>query len=266
MIEKTVCGHCGSDSAPEGSRFCPQCGHGLPRPGDDETEHHVPMAAATPVPSQHDDVNNDDTNNPLSSSTVTYDEDITVTHNDNNGAMAAAATTSHGANFYLNPTTEMLARAKRCQTLGGILSQSTTGGGNINSKFVAARNIQSGSILGGVTIDFSYADFVHPVTTITAGTVLGGLKVIVPRGVQVETSHGWGILGSFHGPGQSSSSKKNRNNSSSSNDYTNGAASEHDTPLPDNSSCPLVVVRGLSILGAIEVKRNNKVPPVRIVK
>ena len=44
-----------------------------------------------------------------------------------------------------------------------------------------------GGILSGIHLDLLVADFVYPETKINAGTILGGLKLIVPRNVRVET-------------------------------------------------------------------------------
>ena len=140
-----------------------------------------------------------------------------------------------GANYFLNPTDEMLQRA-RTQAMGGILFIETSGSAG---KFTLAKEIGVGRILGGDKIDLSRADFVHPITTITAGTILGGLKVIVPRGVRVET-RGLGILGGFKGLSNQT--------------------------VHAGEQAPLVIIQGLSILGGVKVTLNEYVPPLKIIK
>jgi zinc-ribbon domain len=235
MLSKTVCSNCGADNAPDGARFCPSCGLGLSNSRDE-----IPMAAATPL--------NDDPL-PIASvsatsvepSTVTFDEPPMAPGTDQQHPQPSYTTESPGeniycANYFLNPTSDMVERAQT-QAMGGILFIGTFG--LLEGKLTLAKEIAVGRILGGDKIDLSYADFVHPVTTITTGTILGGLKVIVPRGVRVET-RGLGILGGFKG--------------------LNGQT------VHAGQEAPLVVIQGLSILGGVKVDLNERAPPLRIIK
>jgi predicted membrane protein len=94
-------------------------------------------------------------------------------------------------------------------------------------------------ILSGTKIDLSRADFVRPVSTIYVGTILGGVKVIVPGGVHVKTS-GIGIMSGLKGM-------------------------RSQAVKAGGQDAPLVMINGLTILGRVKVVVNDDVPPVRIV-
>ena len=238
MIDKTVCSLCGSDLAPVGSRFCPSCGCRLAGAGEGSegavSASNVPMAQAEPI---------------VDVSTVTYDE-ATQLHIDSDTAnqqqedlhsdsksqtpsQPAPTATADSATYYLHPTPEMLQRSQH-RTVGGVLFIETS---VPRGKFTLAQNIHAGTILGGISIDTSHANFVHAITTIHVGTILGSVKLTVPRGVKVET-YGLGILGGFASPIQA-------------NDATQVA--------------PLIILRGASILGDVRVQVNQSCPPIKIV-
>lgn len=142
------------------------------------------------------------------------------------------------AMFWKNPSPAMLERASKYQAMGGILFLATAC--HKGGKFTLPKTIHCGQILTGNKLDLSRADFVFPVTTIIVGTILGGMKVIVPRGVRVETT-GFGILGGFKGlPSQTVNASQ-----------------------VDNA--PLLIVQGLSILGGAKVSVNHDVPPVQVI-
>ncbi|KAL7535331.1 hypothetical protein ACHAXR_006424 [Thalassiosira sp. AJA248-18] len=144
----------------------------------------------------------------------------------------------HGAAYFKNPTADMLQQAKHMQSFaGGVLFLMVPT--NFGGKFTVPKSIKAGHVLSGDKMDLSRADFVHPVTKINVCEILGGLEVIVPRGVRVQMK-GIGILGGFE--------YKSRG-------QTVGA--EQDAPL--------VVLSGFSLLGGVEVKVNTSVPPVRVV-
>jgi len=138
------------------------------------------------------------------------------------------------AMYWKNPTPEMAGRAKKRKLVGGVLFIE---GSEPKGKFIVPKSYKAISILNGFKIDLSYADFVHPITTIHSVGTLGELQIIVPRGVLVETS-GLGILGEFMGTDQNISA---------------------------TSEGPIVRVQGVSVLGSVNVKVNKDVPPVRII-
>ncbi len=68
-----------------------------------------------------------------------------------------------------------------------------------------ARNIEAVALMGGIELDFREARFAPGVTQINALAIMGGVEVLVPPGVRVE-SNGVGIMGGFEGidqPGES---------------------------------------------------------------
>ena len=212
MVENKSCRACGSTcSLPEEALFCPHCGHSLLKNMEDPNTMDTPLAAAIPI------FNID---HPAAASS-------TSTQISSTGSECAAL-------YFKNPTVDML-RKNENQLLGGILFIATS---NQNGKFTVPKYIYGGAILSGIHLDLSAADFVHPETKINAGTILGGLKLIVPRGVRVET-RGVGILGGFKG--------LNTQN------------------VHAGQDAPLVTVYGLAILGGLKVTVNENVPPVRIV-
>ena len=142
------------------------------------------------------------------------------------------------AMFWKNPTEIMLQRASSYQALGGILFIGTSG--RTKGKFTVPKTIHCGQILTGNKLDVSIADFVHPVTTILVGTILGGFKLTVPRGVRVETQ-GFGILGGFKG------------------------LSSQTVHAGEVDNTPLIVLQGAAILGGAKVVVNDSVPPVQVI-
>jgi len=239
MVEKKLrCDGCGSDSAPEGARFCPNCGVNLTL-GDDGSG--VPMAAAVHIDEPEIQVPSSGTTNsaafPSSSSHNDHDNPASASSTGYPAAAASYAETesTEGALYWKNPSPALLARATS-QTEAGILFIQTPN--YAKGKFALAKSLSVGHILSGTKIDLSRADFVHPITTIHAGTILGGVKVIVPRGVRVETN-GIGILGGFKGM--------------------------QSQTVNAGQDAPLIVINGLAILGGVKVIVNTTVPPVRIV-
>lgn len=236
--DKILCRNCGS-TAPKGSKFCPNCGSKLEK--EDATNkstltNESPLNRRRPTTDERDIPFVD-------AVPVVIDEEV-------QGASAAAtipmsALTSSsaqedcsGATYYINPTPAMLATSCKKDVLGGILFIESSGGMCHAGKFTVPEEVVFGHVLHGDKIDLSRADFVHPKTTLQGTAILGGLTIIVPRGVRVNVK-GLGILGSFSG-------------------IKSQTVSAHE-------QSPLIVVRGVSILGEVCVKINHDVPPIRVV-
>jgi hypothetical protein len=173
---KMTCDACGSASAPEESRFCPDCGSSLAVESEDTNTMDTPMATAVPIsavlPTPNDDL--------LSSISKP----------------SSSHTTMNGAMYFKHPSPEMLARANKREASLGILFVETT---ERKGKFTVPQSIDVLCVLRGSTIDLSIADFVYPTTTIRViPSVLSGVKIKVPRGVRVEMQ-GIGILGGMKG-------------------------------------------------------------------
>ncbi|KDO20969.1 hypothetical protein SPRG_14062 [Saprolegnia parasitica CBS 223.65] len=93
------------------------------------------------------------------------------------------------------------------------------------------------AILRGETIDLSHATFVYPTTTIKVYAILGGVRIVLPRGVRFESS-GVGVAGSFKSVAQGDSL---------------------------STEAPLVQIRGVSILGKTAHSVNHNAPPVAMM-
>lgn len=143
------------------------------------------------------------------------------------------------AMFWKNPSSVMLERAANYTAMGGILFIGNSCRTH-QGKFTLPKTIHCGQILKGNKLDLSRADFIHPVTTILVGTILGGFKLVVPRGVRVETT-GFGILGGFQG------------------------LSSQNVNAGQVDDAPMVVVQGMAILGGVKVTVNHEVPAVQII-
>lgn len=100
------------------------------------------------------------------------------------------------------------------------------GGNERKGVWTPASRIHALAIMGGVVLDFREARFGRGVTEVNAFALMGGIEIIVPPGLRVE-SDGLGILGGFEGHDQ------------------RGEPSDRDQPA--------LRVRGLAIMGGVEV-------------
>jgi hypothetical protein len=260
MQKFAACDACASTISPRGAKFCSNCGKRLSETGTAEGEEQVPMAAAVPV----EDAST------ITPATVIFDEGTATSENtaappannnaanNNRGAAAfsssaeataaAAASTNDSqdllnrAIYWKHPSPELLESTSSnwAHVMGGILFIQTPHH-TTKGKFTLPKTIHVGNILSGSKLDLSCADFVHPVTTIVTGSILAGVKIIVPRGVRVETQ-GLGILGGFKGL---------RSQTVTAGQY-------------DDS--PLVLIQGFAILGGVKVVLNDGVAPLRVVE
>jgi len=110
---------------------------------------------------------------------------------------------------------------------------------NRRGRWTVPKSLSMTSIMGGNGLDFRFAVFIHKVTTITASSMFGGCKVIVPRGVKV-VSKGWGFLGSFSGPLE-------------------------DTGAFLGTDYPTIVLQGFAMFGGTSVVVDQLCPPVTVV-
>jgi len=142
------------------------------------------------------------------------------------------------AMYFKNPTQEMIEQSYHTSktSIGIMFNQSAK---NFRGKFTLAKSVTAGHIMSGSTIDLSLADFIYPVTKIMVSTIMGGVHVIVPRGVRVEIN-GLGIMGSFCGM------KAGQN-------------------IHAGQDAPLVVLNGFAIMGGVDVCVNENVLPVRVI-
>jgi hypothetical protein len=101
------------------------------------------------------------------------------------------------------------------------------GGSRRRGRWSPARVTHSVAVMGGVELDFREAVLPPGVTEIKAYSVMGGIEIIVPPGLIVE-SHGIGILGGFEHAGD-----------------------DFDRPGP---SAPVLRVSGIALMGGVEIK------------
>ena len=242
MVEnkKGICNACGYTSVPEGARFCPNCGQSLA--GSDNiinNNHHneqPPMAAAVPV------VIDEEPNIAVTATTTTTSADYvsTVTTDAALGCGCDAGRPHQpgtlSAMYFKNPSIEMIQQASSASAVGGVLFIEMSAS---RGKYTVPKSITAGQVLNGQKIDLSLADFIYPTVTISVGSVLSGLKVIVPRGVRVEVK-GLGILGGFKGLSDGQN-------------------------IHAGQDAPTVLIQGISILGGVKVRVNTDVPPVRVI-
>ncbi len=99
------------------------------------------------------------------------------------------------------------------------------GGAERKGKWTPPRHMNVLAVMGGAGLDFREARFGEPVTEVTLVVFMGGVEIIVPPGVRVE-SNGFALMGGFE------------------------QVSE-DTAGPD---APLIKVNGFVCMGGAEIK------------
>jgi len=107
--------------------------------------------------------------------------------------------------------------------------------------------LKAKAIVGGSTLDFSQALFVHPVITIRAHAFWGGVTLIVPPNVCVE-QNGTAVLGGFGGGGGVYSRQRT------------GAM-----PTAASNSGIIIKIEGTAVMGAVTVAVNRSASPARLM-
>ena len=105
------------------------------------------------------------------------------------------------------------------QTMVAIMS-----GADRKGQWTPPRHLNCLALMGGATVDFREARFGEPVVEVTVAAFMGGVEILVPPGVRVE-SNGFAIMGGFA-------------------HFTQDAG-------PD---APVIKVNGLACMGAVEIK------------
>ncbi|OQR85483.1 hypothetical protein ACHHYP_11782 [Achlya hypogyna] len=121
---------------------------------------------------------------------------------------------------------------KTATSVGCLLASSLAKTRNV----VVPKIITVVAVLRGETIDLSRATFVHPTTHIKVYAILGGVRILVPRGVRFASS-GVGVAGLFL------------------------SATEEDQPAL-STEAPFVLITGVSILGKAAPQVNHDAAPV----
>ena len=100
------------------------------------------------------------------------------------------------------------------------------GGAERKGAWTPARQVYAIAWMGGVVLDFREARFGPGVTTVDVLAIMGGVEIMVPPGLRVE-SDGIGIMGGFEGRDQSGTSLH-----------------------PD---APILRINGLALMGGVEI-------------
>jgi hypothetical protein len=108
------------------------------------------------------------------------------------------------------------------------LSVALLGGISRSGRWSPARTNHVIAVMGGAEIDFREAVMGPGVTEVQIFTLWGGVEVIVPPGMNVE-SHGIGIMGGF----------------------------EHSPDRPADPNAPTLRVAGLAVMGGVEITVRN---------
>lgn len=100
------------------------------------------------------------------------------------------------------------------------------GGAERRGAWTPPRNLHVLAVMGGAELDFRDARFGPGVTEVTCFALMGGIEIIVPPGVQVETN-GLALMGGF---GHSGTAR-----------------------APTDPDAPILRIGGLAIMGAVEL-------------
>lgn len=103
-------------------------------------------------------------------------------------------------------------------------------GSDRTGSWVPPRKLTTLALMGGAGIDFREARLGPGVTEVSILAIMGGVDVIVPPGVTVQTE-GLGIMGGFDAYNQTVDS--------------------------DDPSAPIIRIRGLAVMGGVEVKMRH---------
>ena len=102
---------------------------------------------------------------------------------------------------------------------------SILGGGSRRGPWSPPARVVVLQVLGGATVDFREADLLDGVTNVYVFSLLGGVKIVVPPGLEVQVD-GVGVLGGF----------------------------AHRGRTPGDPDGPVLRVRGVSVLGGVSVR------------
>ncbi|MBT8462955.1 MAG: DUF1707 domain-containing protein [Gemmatimonadetes bacterium] len=119
-----------------------------------------------------------------------------------------------------------IARARADQVKDTGIQIAIMGGSERKGAWTPPRKLYSLAMMGGAGLDFREARMPPGETVVNVLAVMGGVEVIVPPGLAVET-HGMGLMGGFEAVDQAG-------------DYVD----------PD---APRLVIRGMAIMGGVEV-------------
>lgn len=106
------------------------------------------------------------------------------------------------------------------------------GGSENRGAWVVPQHYNAVAIMGGIVLDLREAQFEGMEATINASCIMGGIEILVPEGLNVQV-HGFGFMGG----------------------YSHSPSGEVDP------NAPTVHIRGLALMGGVDVKRKDPKPP-----
>lgn len=101
------------------------------------------------------------------------------------------------------------------------------GGAERKGGWTPAPTLYVTAFMGGVLLDFREARLTAPVTEVYVAAVMGGVEIVVPPGVRLE-SNGIGIMGGFEQAGRGK--------------------------FPVDSTVPVIRVTGVAVMGGVDVR------------
>jgi len=99
------------------------------------------------------------------------------------------------------------------------------GGAFRKGNWEPAEHVRIFALMGGVDLDFREASLLEGVTEVEVLALMGGVRIILPRDIDVE-AQGSGFMGGF----------------------------EHIVHRSGSPGAPLVRIRGLAVMGGVEIK------------
>lgn len=100
------------------------------------------------------------------------------------------------------------------------------GGYEKKGEWTPPRNMYSLALMGGAGLDFREAKMPPGVTEVNVLAIMGGVEILVPPGLAVET-HGFGLMGGFEGVDQ--------------------------VGVDTDPEAPRLLIRGMAVMGGVEV-------------
>lgn len=110
------------------------------------------------------------------------------------------------------------------------------GGAERKGPWAPARNLYVTAVMGGAVLDFRHAQMEPGVTNVFALAIMGGVEIVIPPGLRVE-SNGIGIMGGFEHAGDRGSA--------------------------GGEAGPVLRISGAAIMGGVEIKERpvKQLPP-----
>ena len=146
-----------------------------------------------------------------------------ASHADLERLLAGLPVLASGTDVVANPPIQMVP-ADQVRSFG--MQVAIMSGSERKGAWTPPRNLYTLAMMGGAGLDFREARMPPGETQLNVLSVMGGVEIIVPPGLAVET-HGIGIMGGFEALDQAGDSR--------------------------DPEAPRLVIRGMAVMGGIEV-------------